>query len=89
MSIFYGFSERAADIIKQDNSGNNPGPTGPSSTSSRATATSSRATSTSSQPASTGVAIHPTGNRNKCLDVSGNTRADGTAVEYVLPLLPV
>ncbi|KAJ9110960.1 hypothetical protein QFC20_002726 [Naganishia adeliensis] len=76
MSVLYGFAERAADIIKQDNSGVTPPPT-----STRATSTTSQATSTSSQPASTGVAIHPTGNRNKCLDVAGNTRADGTAVD--------
>lgn len=96
MSVFYGFvsghyrplgialtglaqAERASDIIKQDNAGNNPGT---STTRTTATATTSRATSTSSQPATTGVAIHPVGNRNKCLDVAGNTRADGTAVEY-------
>ncbi|KAJ9106753.1 hypothetical protein QFC19_003065 [Naganishia cerealis] len=84
MSVFYGFAERAADVIKQDNAGNTGGPTG-SSTTTRATSTTSQATSTSSQPATTGVAIHPNGNSNKCLDVAGNVRADGTAVEYVSP----
>ncbi|KAJ9127369.1 hypothetical protein QFC24_000776 [Naganishia onofrii] len=78
MSVFYGFAERAADVIKQDNAGNTGGGT---ATTTRATSTASQPSSTSSQPATTAAVIHPSGNAGKCLDVAGNARADGTAVD--------
>lgn len=73
-------AERAADLIKQDNSG----PTPPTSSSSAAPSSSSSSSarpssSSAAPPTTTGRAIHPNGDTTKCLQARG--QADGALVE--------
>jgi choline dehydrogenase-like flavoprotein len=81
MSVVYGLAERAADIIKKDNSG--PPPTSSSSarpSSSSAPPITSRSSSTA-PPAITGRALHPASAPSQCLDVVDGNFANGTPVQ--------
>jgi len=69
-------AERAADLIKQDNSGSTTSSSSSSSTSSTSSRTSSSSSSTSSTPAVTGRAINPNGDKAKCLQVRGSPAND-------------
>ncbi|RSH94240.1 hypothetical protein EHS25_004043 [Saitozyma podzolica] len=79
MSVLYGLSERAADIIKAAHSG--PTPTSSSSSSSATSTSSSASSSSTAPPTVTGVAIHPQLDSTKCLEVRGSSYSNGVLVD--------
>ncbi|KAL1410798.1 hypothetical protein Q8F55_001740 [Vanrija albida] len=75
MSVLYGLAERAAELIKADNSGATGTTTPPTSSS-----TTSRTTSTTTPPTPSGKAIRPGRDATKCLEVVNGSLANGTPV---------
>ncbi|ORY25063.1 GMC oxidoreductase-domain-containing protein [Naematelia encephala] len=87
MSVLYGLSERASDLIKADHAGSSTSSSssaGPSSTSSVSQSMTSRTISTSSAgPSATATTgpIHPNGDTTKCVDVKDNNIANGALLQ--------